>query len=84
MKPNPDFGNERNQRESILELECPFGGLVPEHNHAKQTTGPAAERTQHHEDGFGHAPARMLRTPFVESEHEKCRRIECGEPDGGE
>jgi hypothetical protein len=39
VKPNQNFGNERNQRENILELECPFGGLVPEHNHAEQSTG---------------------------------------------
>jgi len=83
VKPSPDFGNERNQRENIFGFECPLGCLVPELNHAKQSTGPAAERPQHHKDGFGYAPARTLRTPFVESEHEKCRRIECGEPDGG-
>ena len=57
VEPGPDFSGEWNQRESILELERPLGGLVPEHNHAKQSTDPAAERTQHHEDRFGNAPA---------------------------
>lgn len=83
VEPNPDFGGKREQREKILELEGPLGGLVPEHYHAQQSTGPAAERTQHHQGEFGDAPAETVRAPFIESKHEKGHRTEGGEPDGG-
>ena len=82
-KPRPDFGGERNQRERILELERPFGGLVPKHNHAKQTAGPATECTKHGEKRFRDAAAGLRCAPFVEAEDEECHRAECGEPDGG-
>jgi hypothetical protein len=83
VKPNPDFRGKRNQAEKIFQLECPLRSLMPEDHHAKQSTQPAAERTQHHQDEFRHAPAGTLRTPFIESEHEKGHRTEGSEPDGG-
>ena len=46
MQPSPDFGGEGNQCERVLEFECPFGGLVPEQNHTKQSAKPATERAQ--------------------------------------
>jgi len=80
MKPGPYFGNERNQCEGILELERPFGRLVPKHNHTEEAARPAAESSEHHEAKLGHPQAGTLRAPFVDSEHQKRHRGEGGEP----
>ena len=83
MQPGPDFGNKRNQRDGIFELERPFGGFMPEHQHADQSAGPAAERAQHCQGKFWNPAAGTRSPPFIETKREECHHAERGEPDGG-
>ena len=83
MQPGPDFGNKWYKGQRILEFERQLGGLVVKHIHAEQTAGPAAERAEQRQREFGHAPFGCGRPPFVEPKCEKSRRVEHGQPYGG-
>lgn len=84
MPPGPDFDGEGQQREGVFDLEGPLRGLVAEEFHPEQSTRPAAERPEQRERGFGDAPPRSARAPFVEAEREERHEVETREPDGGE
>jgi hypothetical protein len=81
MPPGPDLRDKREQRQTVLQFESPFGGFVAEQFHSQNSSRPTAKRTQQRQGHFRYAPTRSSRSPFVETERSEGAEVHGGKPD---
>ena len=56
---------------------------MPKHDHADESTDPAAKRREHHQGEFRYALTGTERSPFIETKRDKRHRTEGNEPEQG-
>ena len=81
MPPGPDLRGKREQRQTVLQFESPFGGFVAEQFHSENSSRPTAKRTQQCQGRFRYAAARSSRSPLVETERSEGTDVHGDKPD---
>jgi hypothetical protein len=81
MPPRPDLRGKREQRQTVLQFEGPFGGFVAEEFHSENSSRPTAKRTQQRQGRFRYTPARPRSSPLVKTERGKSTDVDGDKPD---
>ena len=81
MPPGPDLRGKREQRQTVLQFESPFGGFVAEQFHSENSSRPTAKRTQQRQGRFRYTPACSSSSPLVKTERGKGTDVDCDKPD---
>ncbi len=81
MPPRPDPSGKREQGQTVLQFETPFGGFVAEQFHSDNSSRPTAKRTQQCQGRLRYAAARFRRSPLVDTERSEGTDVHGDKPD---